>query len=404
MYTSPRAEPGTIPQALRAPLGLLLLIVPLLVATNWYAHVTLDRGATVQQLYRDIQYSRARLGLVQINEETGVRGYVITGDPRFLAPYRQTKSSFPTVVSALRVELLRVNLPTADLDAMERLHGEWESSIAAPLIANPHRSDAPQLEYRGKTLVDAFRVHESAFRVFATSAAIRADDRLRSTIDWVLTLGALANLTVLLIGVTLAFYQARAAQRLIQVNALYENEKRIADSLQEAFLQKRLPALGGIALNGTYVPASSRMRVGGDWYDAFELPDGRLLFSIGDVAGHGIEAAVVMNRARQAILAAALGETDPGVVLRRSNATILLQEGVMVTAICGYIDPGNLEIVYATAGHPAPILVRASTAPVLLPRSGVPLGIFPDSDYRTFVAHASEGDVLVLYTDGLIEH
>jgi serine phosphatase RsbU (regulator of sigma subunit) len=129
------------------------------------------------------------------------------------------------------------------------------------------------------------------------------------------------------------------------------------------------------------------------------------MFSIGDVAGHGVAAAVVMNRARQAILAAALHESDPALVLQRANATILLQEdGVMVTALCGFIDPGNREVVYATAGHPAPMLAHAGKPPAFLPHDGVPLGVFPESAYRRFVAQAQPGDVLVLYTDGMIEH
>jgi serine phosphatase RsbU (regulator of sigma subunit) len=391
-------------RALSVPLGVLLLMVPLLVATSWYAHATLERGAAVQELFRDVQYGRARLGLVQVNQETGVRGYVLTGDPRFLEPYRQTKGSFDAVVTTLRDDLKQLNLPAADLDAMQRLHAEWAATVAAPLIANPHGVDERTLEYRGEALLERFRAHETAFRRAATAAAARADERLQHMIDLTLIAGALANVAVLLVGLTWAVVAARSAQRLLRVNVLYENEKRIADSLQEAFLQKRLPAVSGLVLDGSYVPAANRSRVGGDWYDAFELPDGRLLFSIGDVAGHGIEAALVMNRARQAIVVAALQETDPGAVLERANQTILLQEGVMVTAICGFIDPGNLEIVYASAGHPAPVVVRPDGDAAPLPHSGVPLGVFDDSRYRTFVAHASAGDLVVLYTDGLIEY
>ena len=111
-----------------------------------------------------------------------------------------------------------------------------------------------------------------------------------------------------------------------------------------------------------------------------------------------------MTRARQAIVAAALQESDPARVLERANSTILLQEGVMVTAICGFIDPATREIVYATAGHPPPILAHAVEAPSTLPSEGLPLGIFPDSRYRTFTAQATASDVLVLYTDGVIEY
>jgi serine phosphatase RsbU (regulator of sigma subunit) len=378
-------------------------MVPLRLATTWTTHVALERGVTVQQLIRDVQYGRARLALVQLNEDSGIRGYVLTGDRRFLGPYFKTGRSFGLVAPVVRAESQRLNLPTADLDAMQHDYVRWRAAVAEPLLADPHPSDERALLYRGEALENDFRRHEAALRVVTTAAAQRADDDLRESIERTQAIGSLANLVLLVLGVALVFNQVRSAQRLSSMNRLYENEKRIAESLQEAFLQRQLPALPGLALDATYVPATNRMRVGGDWFDAFELPDGRLLFSIGDVAGHGIEAAVVMNRARQAILAAALQESDPGVVLRRANATILLQEGVMVTTICGFIDPGNLEIVYSIAGHPPPLLVHAGAAQPLS-QGGVPLGIFPESQYRTFVAHASEGDVLVLYTDGLIEN
>jgi serine phosphatase RsbU (regulator of sigma subunit) len=111
-----------------------------------------------------------------------------------------------------------------------------------------------------------------------------------------------------------------------------------------------------------------------------------------------------MSRARQAIIAAALHENDPAKVLERANTSIMLQEMRMVTAICGYIDPRTLEVVYATAGHPAPVLARPGLPSEFLPHDGIPLGILRNATYRTFVAHPFDGALLVLYTDGVIEH
>jgi serine phosphatase RsbU (regulator of sigma subunit) len=260
------------------------------------------------------------------------------------------------------------------------------------------------IEYRGKTLIDAFRKEQVAFREETTASARAADARLEQSIDETLAVGVIATVLFLFAGWAATVYQTRTAQRLAEISSLYENERRIADALQEAFLQRRLPSSEAIALHATYVPASNEARVGGDWYDAFELPDGRILFSIGDVAGHGIEAAVVMSRARQAIIAAALHETDPAAVLGRANATIVLQGGPMITAICGFIDPQNLELVYSTAGHPAPAFAPANASAKLLPQDGIPLGLFPDVPFRTFVAQAAPGDLLVFYTDGVTEH
>jgi hypothetical protein len=257
---------------------------------------------------------------------------------------------------------------------------------------------------RGKLMVDTIRdldrTLQERLNVAAASADQRADRAIANVSRFVF-----AVLVVLTGAATVfGFFQTRAARQAMESRVRYENQKRISDALQTAFLIKHLPVAPNLGLHATYVPATSEAQVGGDWYDAFELPDKRILFSIGDVAGHGLDAAVVMSRARQAIIAAALHENDPARVLERANAAILLQESRMVTAICGYIDPATLEIVYATAGHPPPILARPNLPSITLPYDGLPLGIIANATYRTFVATASDGAVMVLYTDGVIEH
>lgn len=395
--------PRPILRALIIPLIIVVLLVPLRAFTIWYAEGTLQSGAQTQRIFRDFQYQRTRLGLLQVDEETAVRGYIITADPQFLSPYQSADAAWNSTAGTVRAELRALHLSPTYLDELLRLHEKWIAVAGRPSIENPRRADAARIQKRGKPIMDAFRRTQVAFRLETVAAADAADKHLQDMIRTTLLTGALASVVVIAAALLLAFYQVRAAQEITRIDALYQNEKRVADALQEAFQQKRLPVAHGVVLNATYVPAASSARVGGDWYDAFELPTGRVLFSIGDVAGHGIEAAVVMTRARQAILAAALQENDPACILERANSTILLQEGVMVTAICGFIDPRNREIVYATAGHPPPILARAARTPSLLPAEGVPLGIFPDSKYQTFTAQAAPNDVLVLYTDGVIE-
>lgn len=211
---------------------------------------------------------------------------------------------------------------------------------------------------------------------------------------------------LLLIGVML-YYGARQANisRRLDIETLRaDTEHELTAKLQEAFLQQPLPAISNMAFSATYLPAAARSLVGGDWYDAFELPHGRVMFSIGDVAGHGIEAAVAMSRARQAIIAAALQDSNPGSVLTRANDTLLMHDTKFATAICGYIDPGTLEVTYATAGHPPAILVDQSGVAQLLQYEGLPLGVQRESSYRTFGLTVEHGSLLVLYTDGLLEY
>ncbi len=389
---------------IRVQLGVVFAVALFLAGTLWYTHQTLAQGAETQRLLRDLAYQRTRLGLQQIDEETGVRGFVITRDRAFLTPYSNSLHVWQVTSLAVRTDLRALGLPADQLDAIETLHRRWIAEVATPLVADPNRRDALLLEYRGKVIIDLIRDDVVSLREDTERAMGLADRELQRKIETSLGLGAIAIVCVLVIGFVVLRDQVQSAQRLNELNALYEREKSLAGLLQDAYLPKRLPALPGINLDAAYVPASTAARVGGDWYDAFELPDGRILFSIGDVAGHGVEAAVIMSRARQAILVAALQEIDPGAVMAKANDTILFQDNTMVTAVCGFIDPANLEIVYATAGHPPPLLVRGESPPAYLPHDGIPLGTFPNSTYRTFVAHATIGDLLVLYTDGVTEH
>ncbi|HEY6234279.1 MAG TPA: PP2C family protein-serine/threonine phosphatase [Candidatus Elarobacter sp.] len=211
---------------------------------------------------------------------------------------------------------------------------------------------------------------------------------------------------LLLIGVMLYYgsRQASISRRLNEQTLRADAEHRLTTELQKAFLQQPLPAISNMGFSATYLPAAAQSLVGGDWYDAFELPHGRVMFSLGDVAGHGIEAAVTMTRARQSIIAAALQDSDPGSVLARANEMLLMQDTKFATAICGYIDPGTLEVTYATAGHPPAIFVDQSGAARLLPYDGLPLGVEHGASYPTFKLTAEHDSLLVLYTDGLLEY
>jgi sigma-B regulation protein RsbU (phosphoserine phosphatase) len=124
---------------------------------------------------------------------------------------------------------------------------------------------------------------------------------------------------------------------------------------------------------------------------------------VGDVTGHGIEAAVTMVQARQALVATALHESDPSIVLQRVNRTLLAQGATMVSALCGFLDTKSLEFAVACAGHPAPVVADAHFVARALRLHGPPLGIAPDAKYETFRISMAAASMLVLYTDGAIE-
>jgi CHASE3 domain sensor protein len=398
-----RAEIST---AARVPLLVLIILIPVLAYAGFEVHAAVDQTAHYQQQIRAAQIARGRVLRSILDGETGIRGFRATGETLYLEPYAKAKAALPEAFADLERDLSLLAVEgTLPLAAAEKLQSaRWFSAIGEPLLSTKSMPQVVTLMRKGKEIVDDVRGLDGKLQAALSTAATTADHRADRAIANVL-LFVFAVLLVLTSAATaFGFFGTRSARQAFESRIRYENQKRIADALQNAFLTKTLPATPNLGLHATYMPATSEAQVGGDWYDAFELPDKRILFSIGDVAGHGLEAAVVMSRARQAIIAAALHENDPALVLARANEAIMLQESRMVTAICGYIDPATLEIVYATAGHPPPILARPEHASICLPYDGLPLGIMPKATYRTFVATASDGAVMVLYTDGVIEH
>lgn len=188
----------------------------------------------------------------------------------------------------------------------------------------------------------------------------------------------------------------------------FAREHRVATTLQRALLPSSLPHTSEVRFSSAYSSAASHQgeAVGGDWYDAFALEGGRIAFSMGDVAGHGVEAAVTMGVMRQAIRAAALESHGPKDVLAHANRLVLLEHPhPMITALFGIYNPHTRELVYALAGHPAPILLHGEGSLTLLNGSGPPLGIAFDEvlidDSRVTL---QQDAAVICYTDGLIEY
>lgn len=191
----------------------------------------------------------------------------------------------------------------------------------------------------------------------------------------------------------------------IDAAQVYAREHHVADTLQRALLPERLPQDDRLAFDAAYLPGAEEAIVGGDWYDAFRLPDGRIAFSIGDVAGHGLRAAIVMGEVRQAFRAAALNPNSPSLVLERANTIVNMRANpVMVTATFGIVDPRDATVTYASAGHPAPVLALPGGTVQLLPKDGVPLGIVDAIEASDWTFTIAPGALFAVYTDGLIEY
>jgi PAS domain S-box-containing protein len=185
---------------------------------------------------------------------------------------------------------------------------------------------------------------------------------------------------------------------------LYERERRVARSFQEAALPKELPDRPGFRFSAIYEAGRAEALIGGDWYDAFPLVDGRIVISIGDVAGSGLQAAVTMANVRQTIRGVAHVHADPMLMLEAADRTLRAETpDRFVTAFVGVLDAVTRTITYASAGHPPPLLCTSDgRASELLP-GGLPLGLRENARGVADVCALPDDAMLVLYTDGLTE-
>lgn len=197
----------------------------------------------------------------------------------------------------------------------------------------------------------------------------------------------------------------RRAASAIDNARSYERQRRLAETLQEALLPAHLPHVEDLEFDAVYAPGDDEASVGGDWYDAFELPDGRVAVSIGDVTGRGIDAAVVMSKMRHAIKALTLYESDPTKLLDAADTMLRGSHSeAIVTALVGMLDPRAGTLTYATAGHPPPYLRRAGGRVVQLPCNGLPLGLRNnEKEPGAVTVHLCPDDIILFYTDGLLE-
>jgi signal transduction histidine kinase/serine phosphatase RsbU (regulator of sigma subunit) len=180
--------------------------------------------------------------------------------------------------------------------------------------------------------------------------------------------------------------------------------EQIAVTLQRSLLPRALPDVEGAALAGRYEPAGRSLEVGGDFYDAVELADGRVVIAIGDVAGHGVLAAAMMGQLRHALRAYAIEGHRPAGLMGRLDRLVLESELDMTTCLCGIFDPVTGSLDFANAGHLPPLIRRADGGVERLEGGlSYPLGVAAGQDHAQASGRLAPGDVLLLYTDGLVE-
>jgi phosphoserine phosphatase RsbU/P len=198
-------------------------------------------------------------------------------------------------------------------------------------------------------------------------------------------------------------HQARL--EMARAQAQMESERQVLRQFQRAMLPNQLPEMPGAELAVAYRPLSPEMDIGGDWYDAFTLADGRVVLSIGDIAGHDMRAAAVVGQVRSAIRAYAMLDPAPGLVLRHTNKLLRHRpEVVLVSMLYGVYDPAARLLTWSSAGHPPPVLRRRDRAEVLrAPWQPILGAVDREPPYAEQRLVLKPDAVLVWYTDGLVE-
>ena len=203
------------------------------------------------------------------------------------------------------------------------------------------------------------------------------------------------------------FLEALAGQCALALEraSMFEREHTTAETLQRSLLPDRLPTVPGIILEASYLPVTRNMEIGGDWYDAFRLPDGKLAVAAGDVMGKGLTAAAGMGRVRNALRALALTDPRPAAVLAGLDRLFIateLEEQVTTVAYL-VLDPLSGEGMAGSAGHLPLLLLSVDGEPRLdKAAAGTPLGWA--SPRQQYAFRLPPGNTAVLYSDGLVEN
>ncbi|AGL17351.1 PP2C family protein-serine/threonine phosphatase [Actinoplanes sp. N902-109] len=305
----------------------------------------------------------------------------------------------------------------------------WSAQLYRIYERDPALGPLPQAGIEALTLPEDRPVHAAAMASFRRGERVdlviraRIGGRvkfLRTVVDAIRdsageplrVFGIVQDVTAREIG---ALRLAEAEHQLAEQRRSLAAEHELAARLQRVILP--VPAepldLPGLKVAVRYLPAGHEDLVGGDWYHAATLSDGSVLLAVGDVAGHGTTAATTMAQLRYSLRALAITTGDPATLLRHLNrltCDLARESGVpettetTATAVVARFDPHRHRLTWAQAGHPPPLLARyGRTAP--LPRPAGPvLGVLEDARYEAATLDLVVGDLLLCYTDGLVEH
>jgi serine phosphatase RsbU (regulator of sigma subunit) len=393
------------PQGFSNVRGALLLGVLLLLALVSFALISLNIYSQLdrtRQVGRDLVAAERQLSGVlqaQIDEETGIRGFVATRDRFFLEPYDEAARRFDGLLQTfdgLTRQLRDQDIDVASAD-VRVLHRRWELEVAHPLTANPGRADAARRLKLGKTLIDRVRADANRMNDFLQQRLAVVQVDVQHSIDT--TLGSAIGLIVVFgsLGFIFVFARARLRTRIARGRV-------IVAALQRAYLSG-IDTFEGARVGAAYKSATRYAGVGGDLFDVVRLDPGRALVMLADVSGKGVEAAVNTALVKYSIRTLAFDHEDPAAILKAFNEIFLRtikDPSLFVAVFVGVIDTAAMRVAYGNAGIAGAFLRRADKVKQF-ELTGPVIGLDRSMTFETRMADLRTGDLLVFATDGLSE-
>ncbi|SFF71064.1 SpoIIE family protein phosphatase [Streptomyces mirabilis] len=253
----------------------------------------------------------------------------------------------------------------------------------------PHGAEFPRLARLGSDYAVSMTPLSEAGNQSLGAWVVTYETGYRPSLDEQTLMGTLADL---------------AGQALRRIR-LQQARVELATALQKTMLPTLPEHLAGLEVAARYRPSRDGLDIGGDWYDAFVMPDGTVAMEIGDAQGHDVDAAAAMGQVRASMRAIAAHETDPATVLTRTNELLVTMEAArFASCTMLHIDPVNGQVTGASAGHVPVLCARKDGSHSIHELPGGPvLGVVPGIEYREEIFTLDEDSALVMVTDGVVE-
>ena len=303
----------------------------------------------------------------------GVSTRYLTGKPFSFAVAEAERRTFR--LSLLGAEHIR-ETQTWKMRLLRRHHGEFDAEITIGLIQGREN----------KPLGLRWLVRDATPRRVAEEAANRHGEELERRI-------------------------ATQKQEIEHLRTAYEQERRIAETLQNSLLRTTLPsAVPGLKFATLYQPASYEAQVGGDFFDVFTVDGGKVALAVGDISGKGLAAAACTAEVKYALRAFMRQRLDPAQAMRLLNDFFCearrqsdWEHEIYATLALALMEPATGEVQFATAGAEPPLLWRSDGTVETVETSGLLLGIEPNREYPQFQRQMAPNDTLLMLTDGITE-